>query len=361
MHATRPSKEVASGDRWPDRGRSVLFVRRMPAALLVAVLLAFVAIPTARAAATYSISGSLYNDDIGDGHRDPGDRLFTGMCNAILDAGADGANVQGLDVHQGTFSFTGLEPGHYRLSAQCEYSNGYPPGLYSATATTGRVEVDVTTSSLSGIDLGFFVPPSLFGQVFADENADGIRQSSEVGINGCRVNLDRGLDGTIDDGGDTHTGSTNDIHGARIPGIILTTLNPGRYHLDASCPGLGAPTMRLSDLVAHSGVDIGGTAATPGELPIALFGFDPTPVTTTRGAKATTSTTAGAAATSSTVAAGTSSSSSSSTSTATGLALDTTSSDGGNGAAVGVAIGAVALAGAAIAVAVLRRRGRLTD
>jgi hypothetical protein len=330
---------------------------RIGTAMLVGVVLAaFVPLSTAQAAGTMSISGNLFEDIAGDGVRNPSDGPFGGLCNLRLHAVADGANATTDQTSQtyNTFSFTGLAPGQYQLSADCHYSRNYPSALTATDTTPNPVDIELTTASQSGIDMGFFKPPWVFGQVFADRNADGVRQADEPGINGCTVTVDRGIDGKTDDTGMTMTGKGFDaMNGVDQPGMFFATLQPGRTRLGASCPGLGPPTVRPGDIAALSGQDLGGLTGPSGTLPPPLFGFDPTPVTTTRATTGTTIASAGV--TSSTVVTSASTSSTPS-STTQALSVHRTSSGGGNGTAIWLGALIAVIAGAAAAVLIRRRQ-----
>jgi hypothetical protein len=323
---------------------------RLTVAGVALVLSVLGAAPARAQAGTGSIVVSFWNDDLGNGVRDPRDTVNPGLCFASLDVTPDGSSGRTIDTQDGphTLTFDGVTPGRHEVRGNCLHgSNGHPPGGPGDTVATtpGTVGVDVPDATQVQVSFGEFIPVDMYGQVFRDDNGDGVKQPAEPGIDGCTVTLDRSGSTTTD----RYVGSS---YYATDNGAFGFTVGPGRHHTDTTCPGLGPPTSRPADVVAHSGQQIGtpllaGLPADPSPL---AFGFGPASATTTR---PRTSTTATAGSTSTTSVATSSTPGSSTTATVKGTKAS--SSNGGHGPAVGAGIGAIAVVAAAI-VLVIRRR-----
>jgi hypothetical protein len=328
--------------------------------LLAGVLVAIIGVGSpASAAGAGSINVSIYNDDLGDGVRGPGDQLG-GFCSAQLDPAANGESaaqtIQREDVADGTFTFAAVPPGPHTVAVSCLYStqDRPPSGIQEQLATTPNpLHLTVSPDTITEASFGTFVPPFVFGQVFSDDNADGVKQASEPGLDGCTVTLDGGTPATTATMVPYHFHATD--HGAfqQDPG-------PGRHHLAATCPGRSRLTTAPADFVAHSRVQLGTAPQTfaNGNAPAPLyFGFAPATATTGR----TTTTTA--APTASSIVSSTTTSSTSTSSTTVGSATTrvrrTSSTEDGGSHAVAYAVGIAALVGAlgALGFAYRRRAG----
>jgi hypothetical protein len=329
--------------------------RLVPLLLVAGVLLATLGVGSpARAAATGSIHGSIFDDDLGDGVRGPDDQPAL-YCTAELDRTADGqSDAQTIPSDQtadGTFTFAAVPPGAHTVELSCLYStqDRPPGGLTERLATTPNpLHVTVSADTITEASFGFFVPPSVFGQVFSDENADGVKQVSEPGIDGCTVTVDGASPVT------TATTVPRDFfptdHGAfqEDPG-------PGRHHLAATCPGRRRLTVAPADFVAHSFAFVGSAPQNPPnpDAPAPLyFGFAPAAATTGR----STTTTASTASPTTTSSTSTSSTNVDSTTTIRVHRTSSTKDGGGHSLVDFVGIAALVVALGAVGFAFLRRR-----
>jgi hypothetical protein len=323
--------------------------------LVAGVLLATLGVGSpASAAATGSIHGSIFDDDLGDGVRGPEDQP-EGFCSAQLDPAADGQSaaqtIQRDEIADGTFTFAAVPPGAHTVELSCLYStlDRGMGGFREKLATTPNpLHVTVSTDASADVSFGFFVPPFVFGQVFSDENADGVKQVSEPGIDGCTVTVD---------------GASPVTTAARVPRNFMATDHgafqedpgPGRHHLAATCPGRSHLTVAPSDFVAHSGAMVGSVPnnAPIGDAPAPLyFGFAPAAATTGR----PTTTTASTASSTTTSSTSTPSTTVDSTTTTRVHRTSSTNDGGGHALAVTVGIAALVVALGAVGFAYFRRR-----
>src|SRR5262249_56188442 len=97
----------------------------------------------------------------------------------------------------GTFSFSDLGPGTYRLRQVV-------PG--GAVATTGLpADVVALSGTASAVGFGDFRLATISGTAFNDLNGDGVRQAGEPGQAGRVIFLDTNNNGTPDAGEPTAT------------------------------------------------------------------------------------------------------------------------------------------------------------
>ncbi len=329
--------------------------RFVPVVLVAAGLLLALGVGTpARAAGTGSIHGSVFADDLGDGTRGPEDQPL-GSCSAELDPSADGQSaaqtIQRDETADGTFTFTSVAPGAHSVVVGCLYgTQDRPPGgITEQHATTPNpLHVTVSADTTTEVSFGFFVPPFVFGQVFSDDNADGVKQASEPGIDGCTV--------TVDGASPVTTGTVLPyVFHPTDHGAFQEDPGPGRHHLAATCPGRTRLTVAPADFVAHSHAFIGAAPQTgpssAGDPAPLYFGFAPAAATTAR--PTTTSSTASSTTTTS---ASTTSTVSDTTTTTRARPISSTTR-GGHPLADALGITALVAALGAVGFAYLRRRG----
>ncbi len=155
---------------------------------------------------TYSISGTVFRDDNGDGDQDggePGIQYVDVTLNDTLTIQTD---------ENGDYIFAGLSNGDYTV--ECEDLEGY-------TLTTPPISRNVTIDNddVQYVDFGFEPDEeptySISGVVFRDNNGDGDQDGGELGIPGVDVTLIGENGGTVASGDD---GSYSFVE-----------LNPGEY------------------------------------------------------------------------------------------------------------------------------------
>jgi len=157
---------------------------------------------------TFSISGTKYTDDNGDGATS-GDVGLGGVTifidvnkNGTYDAGTDDSTVTASD---GTWSFTGLDASYAGLKVYEVLPNGYVQTLGSAGYTiTGTSGTDQT-----GLDFGNFEKFDISGTKYTDDNGDG-DTTGDVGLGGVTIFIDVNKNGTYDAGTDDSTVTASD-------------------------------------------------------------------------------------------------------------------------------------------------------
>ncbi len=162
---------------------------------------------TTQVPAPIEISGHVWLDHDLDAVREPGESMLAGVEISLWKMDDTGNYVdtthRATTDAEGRYLFSkslGLMPGRYRLA------ESQPDGLFSVAAvagkvagtTTGRVEsadvivdIEIPLGDMSAIDYDFgeAAPASIAGNVYRDNNNDGLRDSTEVGISGIRVSL----------------------------------------------------------------------------------------------------------------------------------------------------------------------------
>jgi hypothetical protein len=130
---------------------------------------------------TVTISGTVFKDVNGNGIQEMGD---LGLSMWAVDLFKGQTLVKSvLTGTDGSFSFTGIQPGAYTVQEELE------PGWLQTTTPTAY---SVTTSSgtnVSGEAFGNFQMVSISGLIFNDLNGDGIQQSGDGGLNMWTVDL----------------------------------------------------------------------------------------------------------------------------------------------------------------------------
>jgi hypothetical protein len=148
-----------------------------------------------------SISGTVFNDIDGNGTRGSSEPVLSGATiyidannNGVYDAG----EMTAMTATDGTYKFTGLGPGGYRVRLQ-------PPDSQSRTSVPAIGYRDYTLSSASptvtGADFASTKTGLLSGVVFNDNYIqDGTLESNEPGLAGWTVFLDQNQNGVVDAG-----------------------------------------------------------------------------------------------------------------------------------------------------------------
>jgi uncharacterized repeat protein (TIGR01451 family) len=150
----------------------------------------------------FSISNAVWDDEDGDGVRDPGEAGIAGVTVALRDSGGNLIGTAVTDA-SGNFQFSGLGNGNYTIDLTD--TNGLLTNLQPTTApsTAGQLAVTVAGASVSGESFGYRSLGTIGEVVWSDSDGDGVRDPGEPGIGGVTVQiiisgLD-GLFGTADD------------------------------------------------------------------------------------------------------------------------------------------------------------------
>ncbi len=151
-----------------------------------------------------SITGLVFDDKNGNGiqEADEGVRVGTPV---FLDQNGDRIRNPGepstSSDADGAYSFTDLGPGLLYAAPES------PSQLFTITTLSGAPLATESGSDLTLADLGVFRNVSLYGQVFSDNNGDGIRDHhNDPFVSGALVQLDLNNDGTVD-----RTATTDDV------------------------------------------------------------------------------------------------------------------------------------------------------
>ncbi len=156
-----------------------------------------------------TINGSIFTDANANGVRETTD---TGLAGATVNLlGPDGHTILATTTSaaDGTYHFTGIAPGTTTVQVV--------PPAGDSLSTPATTTVTVTSGSTNTVSTGVYAPGTINGSVFADANANGVRETTDTGLAGATVNL-LGPDG--------HT-------------ILATTTSAadGTYHFTGIAPG----------------------------------------------------------------------------------------------------------------------------
>lgn len=181
-----------------------------------------------------SVAGYVYVDANNNGVKDAGEAGIGGVSVTLtgttdLNTSVNTTQTTGAD---GGYQFTQMRPGTYAL-AQLQPS-GYLDGRESLGSAGGTVGNDQMTGmvmqmGVAGLNYNFgeLLPGSLAGSVYADQNANGVRDSGENGIAGVTI----ALTGTDDLGPVSLTTSTGSGGS-----YSFGNLRPGTYALAETQP-----------------------------------------------------------------------------------------------------------------------------
>jgi protocatechuate 3,4-dioxygenase beta subunit/Ca2+-binding RTX toxin-like protein len=137
-----------------------------------------------------TITGSVFADSNADGTKQSGEGGLSGQTVNLI--GPDGKTVIATTTTDasGNYSFAGVAPGADTIQVVAATGNSFSPaGADSSVSSTGTQAVTVTSGSSAVVNAGEYAPGTITGNVFADSNADGARQSGEAGVSGQTVNL----------------------------------------------------------------------------------------------------------------------------------------------------------------------------
>ncbi len=187
-----------------------------------------------------SLGDFVWEDLNGNGVQDAGEPGFASVTVALIGAGrdrtfgtADDTLVTTTTDGSGLYSFTGLQPGLYRVrftrpagygftigdaAAATDATDSDVPTGTAATATTITIDLESGENDLTW-DAGLYQLLSLGNRVWDDVNNNGLLDAGEDGIDGVTVRLYRDLndDGDVNDPGET------------TPVATTTTSNNGYY------------------------------------------------------------------------------------------------------------------------------------
>ncbi len=179
---------------------------------------------------TGSISGVVYRDLNKNNTRDDGE---TGVAGATVKLGT---NTTTTDSN-GVYTFGNLQPGNFtvELVLPSQFSQGLP--LIRT--------VNVTAGSTSTTDYGIRPFSSVTGTVYLDTNANGIKDSGELGVAGIAI---------------------------QASDVITTTKSDGTYRLNGLPSGINTVTVANSNGYAVSSTSVVSVTLDPAGVGSADFG-----------------------------------------------------------------------------------------
>ncbi|MEB8432728.1 carboxypeptidase regulatory-like domain-containing protein [Cocleimonas sp. KMM 6892] len=189
-----------------------------------------------------SALGDYVWDDVNhDGIQDSGETGIVDVTVTLLDASGDpvlsdpadpnSAPITTMTASDGSYSFTDLEPGTYSVSFST-----FPTGFIPTLANVGDDTTDSDASAAdqatqpvtlavgetnNTLDLGLYLPATLSGRLWNDENNDGIQDSGEADVEGVTVTL---LDGSgnpiLDASNNPITTTTDEFGNYEFTGLV---------------------------------------------------------------------------------------------------------------------------------------------
>ncbi|RAI78912.1 hypothetical protein BFS35_013255, partial [Macrococcoides goetzii] len=200
----------------------------------------------------YNVGDRIWNDTDKDGIQDATEKNYTGTVTVkLVDVNGnpvthfDGTPVENIMTTDGTYEFTNIIPGDYKVIFELPAGITISPndtttdevdsdGILVDTNTPNIVEapVSVVDHDVQTVDLGVVLPEptyTLGDKVFEDMNHDGIQDTNEPGIPGVTVTL------TKPDG--TTVTTTTDNNG----NYSFTELPTGNYTVTFDTPATYVP------------------------------------------------------------------------------------------------------------------------
>jgi hypothetical protein len=161
-----------------------------------------------------SIANAIWDDEDGDGVRDPGEAGIAGVTVALRDSGGNLIGTAVTDAN-GDFQFSGLGDGNYTVDLTD--TSGLLTNLQGTTAAAnaGQLAVTVAGANVSAVSFGYRSLGTIGEVVWSDSDGDGVRDPGEPGIGGVTVRIIiSGLDGLFGTADDAVIATTTAIDGS---------------------------------------------------------------------------------------------------------------------------------------------------
>jgi uncharacterized repeat protein (TIGR01451 family) len=133
------------------------------------------------------ISGMKFEDLNGNGAKDSGEPGLAGWTIKLMNGATEVASAVTAD--DGSYSFTGIVPGSYTVEEvlQAGWLQTYPaaPGTHAINLVPGA-------NGPKDLDFGNWKTTGLSGMKFEDLNANGVKDSGELGLSGWTIRLMNG-------------------------------------------------------------------------------------------------------------------------------------------------------------------------
>jgi protocatechuate 3,4-dioxygenase beta subunit len=134
---------------------------------------------------TVSVSGNVYNDLNGNGQQDPGEPGLKGWTVEVVNSGGT-VVASAVTNGSGKYTITGVGPGSFTLEevlmSGWVITQPTNPSYYSFTTSSG--------SNVTGGVFGDYHAISVSGNVYNDQDGNGLRNGSEPGLANWTVNLE---------------------------------------------------------------------------------------------------------------------------------------------------------------------------
>jgi hypothetical protein len=172
-----------------------------------------------------TVSGTVFNDQNGDGIRESGEPALTGWIIDLKDSSGNILQTAPTDG-SGNYTFAGVGSGTFTVAeeAQAGWVQTSSPATYSLTLSSGM--------NVTGQDFGNFQLAQASGTVYNDQNDNHIQDTGEPGLAGVTIQLDGSPVATTDStGAYTITGIGPGKH-------IISEVIPAAYM--ATAPGSGS-------------------------------------------------------------------------------------------------------------------------
>lgn len=196
---------------------------------------------------TGTLSGQIYFDDNYSGVRDGQEAYASGLAVTLMNEGGE-VLARARTNAQGAYTFEGLTPGSYRVGLAAK--NGYvftkagEGNHFTSVSDEGEGVSEVLAlamgENLAGIDGGLIRPGRISGQIFSDDNDNGLQDGEEGGLSGVVVTLVNAQDGT--------------------EAFRLVTEASGRYSFNRVMPGTYYVHYTLPEGAAFANPVSGGSA-----------------------------------------------------------------------------------------------------
>jgi serine-aspartate repeat-containing protein C/D/E len=197
---------------------------------------------------TGSISGQKFNDLNGDGVRQAGEPVLSGLTvfldtnnNGVLDNGETSTTTDA----NGNYTFPNLGPGTYLVREMLQ------PGIVQTTPNPAPITL-TPGQPVINVDFGDFKLISIGGTKFQDTNGNGVQDAGEPGLQGITVFLDTNNNGRLDAG---EVSTTTDAAG----NYTFVNVGPGTFNVrEVQQVGFTQTTANPGVIAASSGSNVSG-------------------------------------------------------------------------------------------------------
>ncbi|WP_338663291.1 SdrD B-like domain-containing protein [Pararoseomonas sp. SCSIO 73927] len=213
-----------------------------------------------------SIAGSFFTDVNGDGILGAGEPGIAGRTVQLLNA-AGGVVATTTTAASGAYAFTNIAPGTYQVQFAAPAgavftarNQGGNAAVDSDANANGRTELITLTSGQSApnISAGAYVPATISGVGFLDNNGDGIQGGGEAGVAGQTVQL-------LNAAGVVVASTTTGANGA----YSFANVAPGTYQVGFVAPAGSAFTAQDQGTNDAADSDVSAATGRTGNITVA--------------------------------------------------------------------------------------------